>query len=163
MCESIIIKSIVPRSLSKIEASICLRLISSGGAVNVASVEGRLGASTKLVVAFAGTRLIGVGAIKNVHPQHARSVAQSSGIDFPDGTRELGNVAVDVNCEARGVGSGIVACLVNSWTGPLYATTFNPKMLHILPKFGFVVSGRCWESEIQPGAKVQLLLRGVGT
>jgi len=123
------------------------------GAVTKRYADPGLRGARVLAVVRSADRIVGVGAIKRVRPDYARRRANCSQYDLPLATPELGYVARHPEHRRHNLGHRIVASLLSSHEGPLWATTDSPRMKEILAGAGFVHRGNEW-----PGGRGQLSL-----
>jgi hypothetical protein len=136
-----------PAALSDGEREACVAIVAQGGAVNLKSAKEKLVLASVLAVARMGGTIVGVGAIKRIRTGYAARIAVRSGFDFAPETPELGYVAVDSGHRGHKLSHRIVAELLESHDGPLFATTSNPAMKKTLGDAGFVRKGLEWEGD----------------
>jgi predicted GNAT family N-acyltransferase len=136
----------VPADLSQSELGTCVTLVRDGGALEV-DCETRLRRATHLAVGRRGDAIVAVGAIKEVRPDYAKKVSGRSEVRFPSETLELGYVAVDKDHRGQHLSDRIVARLLSTAGGPLFATTDDAFMKRTLKKAGFAEKGQSWEGQ----------------
>lgn len=130
--------------LSMREVQACIDVIADGDAVPRRAAEAGLPQAATLAVARHKDNIIGVGVIKGPNPRHARTVAEESSYEFPETTPELGYVAVRKSYRGKHLSSRMLEAIVAASVGPLYATTSDEKMKHLLDKHGFRKKGKTW-------------------
>jgi GNAT superfamily N-acetyltransferase len=142
----------VPANLSAEEIAECVDVIKKGDAVDLLSAKKELPLAWSVAVVRAGTKIVGVGAIKRQRRTYAEKTARSSGVSFPIETLELGYVAVLPDHRGHKLSSSIVEALLSRHKGRLFATTSNAWMRNTLKNAGFVNEGKEW-----PGRKKQMV------
>lgn len=140
------ITACTPGNLSEVEIATCIEIVDKGGALRV-SCDGELRRAAHVVVVRCPTGIVGVGAIKRVRPDYARTKARDSGAEFRPETPELGYVSVDESHRGKHLSDRIVAELLSMNAGPLFSTTDDPLMKRTLKKAGFVEKGHSWEGQ----------------
>jgi GNAT superfamily N-acetyltransferase len=121
----------------------CVAIIKTGEAVDWRSAKRELPLASRVVVAYQGSQIAGVGAIKCERRDYAADISKKSGFMFPAETPELGYVAVAPEHQGRGL-SFRIAKLLASHTGPLFATTYEERMMKTLTRVGFFKKGKEW-------------------
>jgi hypothetical protein len=142
-----------PDDLNDADMATCVGLVVGGGAVTKRYAEPGMREARLLAVVRKADQIVGVGAIKRVRPDYARRRAQCSGCKLAVKTPELGYVARHPEHGRHHLGQRIVASLLSSHEGPLWATTDSTRMKEILAGAGFVRRGKEW-----PGRRGQLSL-----
>lgn len=142
-----IVKKLGAGDLTATILSACVAIITKGEAVDWESAKRELPLTTWVAVAFKGSEIVGVGAIKRERRKYAISVSARSGVKFPPETLELGYVAVDPEHQGRQLSSRIAALLVSQYKGRLFATTYHDRMKRTLARAGFVQKGNQWKSK----------------
>jgi hypothetical protein len=84
----------VSRDLSESELEACAEIILAGEAVDPEWARAQLPLAISIAVARLAGEIVGVGAIKQVRPGYAASIARRSEFAFSTDTPELGYVAV---------------------------------------------------------------------
>jgi hypothetical protein len=119
-----------------------MAIIGAGGAVAID--VSKLQRAAVIVLAKKGDVIVGVGTIKAPRPEYAQRKAEDSGFLFPVNTPELGYVAVDDAHRGNHISDRVVAGLVATQGGRIFATTDNEFMKKTLMKAGFVERGKPW-------------------
>lgn len=140
-----------PGELSEAELETCVSIIGDGGAVAVDLAK--LRRAKVLAVARMGNEIVGAGSIKRVRTDYASGIATKSGFAFAAQTPELGYVAVSPQQQRKGLSHRLVAALLSTQEGGLFATTYDDRMKKTLAGAGFVKKGSEWK-----GRKKQLSL-----
>lgn len=123
----------------------CVAIIRAGGAV---TIDGsKLQQAGVVMLAKKGDAIVGAGTIKKSRPDYAAKKAKESGFAFPADTPELGYVAIAAAHRGKHLSDRIVAELVATQAGRLFATTDNPFMQKTLLKAGFVEKGKPWKGK----------------
>src|SRR5262245_28276589 len=117
-----------PGDLSNEELAVCISIIKTGGAVDLASAAEELSLARTLALARKDHLIVAVGAIKRIRRRYAAIVAKRSGKDFVSETPELGYIAVAPDHQGFHLSSGIVSALLSEHDGALFATTSNSRM-----------------------------------
>lgn len=125
----------------------CVAIIKKGEAVDWQSAKRELPLATSVAVAFKGSEIVGVGAVKRERRKYAASVSAKSGVEFPPETLELGYVAVDPAHQGRQLSPRIAMLLASQYKGRLFATTYNDRMKRTLTRIGFVKKGNEWKGK----------------
>jgi RimJ/RimL family protein N-acetyltransferase len=136
-----------PAESKQLPSALLSAIITKGEAVDWESAKRELPLTTWVAVAFKGSEIVGVGAIKRERRKYAISVSARSGVKFPPETLELGYVAVDPEHQGRQLSSRIAALLVSQYKGRLFATTYHDRMKRTLARAGFVQKGNQWKSK----------------
>ncbi len=146
--------------LSDAELQVCLDLLGRGGAVDTERAAKHLPVARVQVVATLDDVIVGVGAIKLPRPGYALKIARDSGHGFDPRMPELGYVTVDRPHRCHQLSSRIVAALLATEHGPLFATTDKDAMKTVLHKNAFVQYGHQWDGNmgclslwLRPGRK----------
>jgi hypothetical protein len=141
-------QSKVGKDLSPGEIKACVVVLKEGGAVNLKKAEMELPKAVRVVIVRVGADVVGVGAIKQQRPPCAKRIASAecSGFSFDPIMHELGYVAV-LKANRGGQSGPIVDSLLQTFKGPLWATTFNDRMKSTLEHRGFVQRGKEWLSK----------------
>jgi len=139
------VKELSGQDLTATVVSACIDVIRKGEAVDWQSAARELPVATSVVIAYKGTQIVGVGAIKRERRQYAARVSKQSGVEFPPETLELGYVAVDPNHQGHGLSHRIAGTLLSLHKDRLFATTYSERMKATLTKAGFVQKGRYWK------------------
>lgn len=144
--------------LNAADLAACVAIVSEGRAVNPASARDELPRSLLVAVVRAEDAIVGVGAIKRARPPYAKKRAKLAGQEFPPETPELGYVAVASAHRGQAWSSKIVDKLLAAHAGPLWATTDDERMKHLLQKAGFVRRGKEWDGK---RGRLSLWLKGI--
>lgn len=135
------------------------KLVVKGGEIDPHGLANRIELAYRLVLAFEGDELVGVGALKNPHG-HRDTVAKSSKApmsaeEFP---LELGWLYVEEKARRGGLGSAIVAKLMSNVSVGVYATshTTNIPMHSVLMRHGFVRCGKDYPSTLRKDVVLRL-------
>lgn len=128
--------------LSADDVAVCIDVVADGEAVSRAAAKAGMPQAATLALVRHSGEIIGVGVIKGPNPRHARTVARESKHAFPETTPELGYASVRKTHRNKHLSSRIFETLLSAPIGPLYATTSNRKMKHLLDKHGFKKKGK---------------------
>jgi GNAT superfamily N-acetyltransferase len=134
----------VPGDLSESELEACAEIITAGEAVDPEWARAQLPLAISIAVARLAGEIVGIGAIKQVRPGYATSIAGRSKFAFRSDTPELGYVAVTERHRRQGLSHRLVEKLLASHQGPLFATTDNANMKASLLAGGFSQKGHEW-------------------
>ncbi len=134
----------VPGDLSESERQACAEIITAGEAVDPQWARAQLPVAISIAVARLAGEIVGVGAIKQVRPGYATSIAGRSKFAFHSDTPELGYVAVAERHGRQGLSRRILTCLTDEREGALFATTDDPNMKKVLLAAGFTERGQPW-------------------
>lgn len=126
--------------------SACVKLLKSGGAVNAEIAAEELKQAFAVAVVYDSESVVGIGSIKRARP-YTKRVAERSGASLPKDCLELGYIAVSESHKGRGISKDIVTELLAVKTGPLFATTDNPRMISVLKANRFVKTGKEWKGK----------------
>jgi len=137
----------VRHGLTEAEIAACVLLLQRGAAVNVATAEEHLPLAHVQTLALLGETIVGVSAIKRARRRYAAKISRSSGYTIHPTMPELGYVTVDKQHRGHHLSSRIVAALLTTSSGPLFATTDKDEMKTVLAKNGFVWRGHEWDGE----------------
>jgi hypothetical protein len=148
-----------PDQLSAAEIATCIDVVAEGGAVSRAAAKAGVPQAATLALVRHKGEIIGVGVIKGPNPQHPRTVATESKHSFPETTPELGYASVRKTHLGKHLSSRIFETLFSAPTGPLYATTSDKKMKHLLGKHGFKKKGKTRKG--RRGDALSLWLKGM--
>lgn len=138
------VKRCAPNDLSRKDMDRCIAIVIDGDAVDPESAAIELPVATVLAVAYKGREVVGVGAIKRLRIQYAKLVSDNSHFPLPSDMQELGYVAVCVEHRRQGLSHRIVAQLLLTHVGGLFATTPDPFMRRTLAGAGFERKGDEW-------------------
>jgi hypothetical protein len=137
------VATVKPTELTAKVVSECIEVIKKGKAVDWQSAKRELPLAPCVVTAYRSSGIVGIGTIKRERRKYAADVSKKSGFVFPADTPELGYVAVAPEHQGRGL-SLRIAKLLASHKGPLFATTYQERMMKTLMRVGFVKKGREW-------------------
>jgi GNAT superfamily N-acetyltransferase len=134
-------------------------LVLKGDEVEPEGLAARIEAAHRLVFAYDGNELVGVGALKE--PQgHRITVARNSksplsAADYP---LELGWFYVEKEARDGGIGKEMFAKLLSGVTWGVYATshTTNDGMHAVLKRYGFTPAGEDYPSTRRKGVVIRL-------
>lgn len=134
--------------------------LAKGRAVDVKSARQELQRATATALAFSEEAIVAVGAIKGKRPDYASQIAKYSGFSFDENMPELGYIAVESSHRGNGLSHRIVSELLGlTPNAPLFATTYNDRMKHVLLKAGFEKRGNEWRSQMSPGQMLSLWIK----
>jgi hypothetical protein len=132
----------VAGDLSESELEACAEIITAGEAVDPEWARVQLPLAISIAVARLAEEVVGVGAIKQVRPGYASSIAARSEFAFSADTPELGYVAVAERHRRLGLSHRILTCLTDDREGALFATTDDANMKKALLAAGFAERGK---------------------
>ena len=136
-----------PGNLTDVERARCIEILKDGEAVDIDTTKEELPHSVALVLARRGDGIVGVGTIKRARGWYAAKISRHSGFTVLADTPELGYVAVTKGHRDKHLSSRIFDALLTSHDGPLFATTDDAKMKHLLEKGGFAKKGNEWPGQ----------------
>jgi GNAT superfamily N-acetyltransferase len=135
------------KELSPAQIEVCVSVLEKGEAVDWEYAEEELPCAVAVALLTVDNEIVGVGAIKRRRTVYATKIAQRSGFSFNPKWHELGYVAVLPTHRNAGNGGKIVESLLNTFPGPLWATTYEDRMKSTLEHRGFVPGGKEWLSK----------------
>lgn len=146
-----------PAKLTAAQVSACVAIIRGGGAVDPGTAKAEMPLSAALALASKRGVIVGVGAIKRVRRVYAATIAKRGGHPFPPDTPELGYVAVHPDHQRKGLSGRLVAALLQTHKGRLFATTYTEAMKRTLAAARFARKGDEWKS--RKGERLSLWIR----
>jgi len=141
-----------------------IRFVEAAGEVNPATLPGLVDRALALVSLVDGEDLIGTAAIKRPLAGYRRGVFAAAGT--ADAAHlyqvELGWVHILGARRGEGLPKLLMDAAMAASEGlSVYATTKEPKMHTILPRYGFALLGDAYPSKQEPGAMLRLFVRPV--
>ncbi len=151
-----------PDEWQPVERAAFEALVREGGEVEPDGLSSRILAAHRLVLAFDGDKLVGVGALKDPKG-HRDTVARESKapMNAKDYPLELGWFYVEEHARKGGLASDMMSKLMLHVSAGVYATshTSNEGMHKVLLRSGFETAGNDYESGRRPGIKIRLFQR----
>lgn len=146
MQNDVLIKCI-PDELPKKSLARFVELIRGGGTIpaDLATIEKRLLNAKALAYLQRGGTIVGVAALKIPAKSYRARIGESADFPIPeeDYPYELGYVVVDASMQGQNLSSELVKAIVTLAAGKrLLSTTSSAAMHKVLPRAGFVKSGR---------------------
>lgn len=122
----------------------CLRILTTGNAVDPNSAAAELPIAPVMVIAKSSHEIVGTGAIKRARVEYAAKISKRAEFVFDSKMNELGYIAVAKDHQSHGLSTRITESLLSFHDGPLWATTDTDHMKAVLRKFGFHNKGHEW-------------------
>lgn len=139
------------------ELEVCLGLLAQGGAVDIRYASMLLPNAVAVALVRHENEIVGVAALKMHRAEYAEQISKRSRFKLPSEALELGYVVVSESHRGKGLAATTVDRLMAIAAAPVFATTYEPAMLHILGKRGFEICGETWKA--RDGETLRLLFR----
>jgi hypothetical protein len=141
------IEILAPGNLSSDEFQTCLALLEQGNAVDVEYARKELPRAVCIALRRDAGEIVALGAVKRIRPNYAADKADRAGFQFDSNIHEVGYIVVRESHRDKKLSRPILEALLASFDSrPLFATTFNERMMTSLGRCGFEKKGKKWQN-----------------
>jgi predicted GNAT family N-acyltransferase len=134
-----------PGECNKAELQAFSRLVKKGNEVNLQFLKTGLQRTHQLAFCYAGTRLVGIAALKKSGIGYQNDVFDRAGVPEYAGiySHEIGYISTHERFRKQGICTALIQRLLRQTTEPIFATarSQNKDMINILQRFGFLAVG----------------------